>query len=200
MGFCTSCGAIAGSGAFCGNCGAAANRKEAAPPSASIADGELRDPSTGGVVTLIVFGVLGGVSSWLPWVRDTYGNSFNGWDSQEGLGFADKFSSGTTISVVGSVCTLVVGAAIFSRQKSPQAQPLSKAAVGWMLIVSGLASMLGAGANFNGWDEIASDAGEILSAGIGMQLAAISGLAVLIMGIVALTSRTFVQGRRRVSP
>lgn len=203
MAFCTSCGTKVESVGFCGTCGAAVNAKSTPSPApvapvASSTHSETREPATGGAVTLIVFAAVGAVSPWLPWIKDGYDNSINGWDSQKALGYLDKFSSGTTISLAASVCALVAGLSIYSRQRNTSATPMSKTGIGWLILVSGLSSLLGAGATYNGWDEAATDAGETLGEGIGMQFTAISGLAVLIMGIVALSGQNFVRGRVRI--
>ena len=182
MSFCMFCGVEKGEGRFCPSCGGTENpqAQNVAPPRAEswAAAGSTQSqtppnygamqtssspvkPSLGGAITLLVFGIIGAVSPFLPYVSD--GNdSASGWTS------------------------------IISNQKSGKST--NKVGAGFACLISGGAAALAAGGTYNALDELFYNADVAVSQGIGLTLGAVSGIAVVIIGIIIFAKDSVTQG------
>ena len=212
MSFCMFCGVEKGEGRFCPSCGGTENpqAQNVAPPRAEswAAAGSTQSqtppnygamqtssspvkPSLGGAITLLVFGIIGAVSPFLPYVSD--GNdSASGWTSKDFLSEAEMFSAGPLLILLGSIVTAVIAGVIISNQKSGKST--NKVGAGFACLISGGAAALAAGGTYNALDEFFYNADVAVSQGIGLTLGAVSGIAVVIIGIIIFAKDSVTQG------
>ena len=223
MSFCGSCGTDAGQSQFCPSCGAPTPSSRPRPTAAEMNSGQqplsasTTQPAYGSVpwqapaqpnsapaskslgasVTLLVFACLGFIAPFLPFLTDPYSDEkLKGWDAPEVLREFEKFSTGPTWIVIGSIvaaiCALVI---IVNMNKGANS---NQVAVGTCSLIAGIA-VLGAGVmTYNALDnfvEYLREYGESGDIGIGLWLGIISGVAITILGIVILTSPKATQVR-----
>jgi hypothetical protein len=214
MSFCIFCGVEKGEGRFCPGCGGTENQKAPdvsvpQPGSWAVAgsaqsqtssnhggvqnNSSLVKPSLGGAITLLVVGLIGAISPFLPYIT-AGGESASGWQSKKFLTESGKFSAGPLIVLLSSIVAAVIAAVIMSNQKSGKAT--NKAGAGSACIVSGAAAALGAGGTYSALDQIFKDAGMTVSQGIGLGLGASCGIAIIIIGIVIFAKESVTQGIR----
>jgi len=212
--FCTYCGGDKGEGQFCSSCGRTESQKAptmAAPNSetwaatspaqnqSSSSLGGIQSsthsvkPSLGGAVTLLVFGLVGAVSPFLPYVS-AGGESASGWESKKYLAEEELFSAGPIIVLLCSIVAAVIAGVIISNLKAGKSTP--KAGVGVACLVSGAAAAISTGATYNALDELFREAEIAVDQGLGLTLGAICGAAIVVLGIVILVKDSVTQGNK----
>lgn len=206
------CGVEKGEGRFCPSCGGTENpqAQNVAPPRAEswAAAGSTQSqtspnygamqsssssvkPSLGGAITLLVLGVIGAISPFMPYVTGE-GESASGWQSKDFLTEAEKFSAGPVIVLIGSIVAAIIAGVIISNQKNGKAT--NKAGIGAACLVSGVATALAAGGTYNALDELFAEMEVTVSQGIGLSLSAICGIGIVIIGIIIFAKDSITQG------
>ena len=147
--------------------------------------------SIGGAVTLLVFSAIGVLSPFLPFVSDDF-DSVNGWDSREIFDAYDEFSASPILILLGCLAALIFSIVIIANQN--QGKPTNKSAAGVTVLIAGVVALGSGGMAYSSWDSILQYEGYVASQGIGLWLSVVCGLAIMIMGIVALASPKFTQG------
>jgi len=213
MSFCGSCGTNAGQGRFCPSCGAPTASAQPRPSASAMNSGQqplygstpqpaygstpgqtplqrhapVASKSLGAAITLLVFACLGFIGTYLPFLTFPYSDeSLKGWDAPELLRYYGEFSAGPTWIVLGSIaaaiCALVI---IVSMNKGANS---NRVALGTCSLIAGLVVLGASGATYTALDNALEYEGGSGSIGIGLWLGNISGLAIVILGIVILAS------------
>lgn len=219
MASCHSCGFEKGEGRYCPKCGAmdgATRAPQSTTPANSIPAGQPspnfgyqptssfspmpgtsnvgtpNGAATGFGVSLLIAGILGVLSTFLPWLSGN-GESANGWDVREIMVEGELFSAGPILVIVGSIATLIMAGVLLSANNKGNAA--NRIGIGIGLLVAGLMTAGGVGATFNDLSEIFSQdaVSEILAAG--WYLGAIIGFASAAAGIVAMIAKPLTNSR-----
>ena len=153
--------------------------------------------SLGASVTLLIFAALGAISPFLTYISgyDYYWEetfAFTGWESQDVFSDYEEFSNGPTFVLLGSLVALGLAIAIIVNQNN--SKTVNKTGFGVGTLVSGVIVALSAGISYTAWDTILRDEGSSADQGVGLWLGAVSGVAILIIGIVMLTVPKVTQG------
>lgn len=214
MSFCMFCGVEKGEGRFCPSCGGTENpqAQNVAPPraetwaAASSAQtqsppnyGGVQNsassvkPSLGGAITLLVFGIIGGISPFLTYVSND-DDSASGWQAKDFLSDAEMFSAGPLLVLLGSIAAAVIAGIIISNQKSGKST--NKVGAGFACLIAGGTAALAVGGTYNALDELFYEADVAVNQGIGMTLGALSGIAVVIIGIIIFAKDSITQGNK----
>ena len=210
MSFCGSCGTDAGQGRFCPSCGAATAGSQPRPTASEMNSGQQplyrstpqpaygpapwqapvqpnsapTSKSLGTAITLLVFAIVGAISTWLPYLTDDYGDSLKGWDSRDPLEYWGEFSAGPIFIIVGTVISAIIALVIITNQN--QAKNSNQAACGVFTLLSGLVILGAGGATLIALDTALQNEGITANQGIGLWLGCLSGLAITILGILIL--------------
>ena len=210
MSFCGSCGTDAGQGRFCPSCGAATAGSQPRPTASEMNSGQQplyrstpqpaygtapwqapvqpnsapTSKSLGAAITLLVFAIVGAISTWLPYLTDDYGDSLKGWDSRDPLEYWGEFSAGPIFIIVGTVISAIIALVIITNQN--QAKNSNQAACGVFALLSGLAVLGAGGATYTALDTVLKYEEISANQGIGLWLGCLSGLAITILGILIL--------------
>ena len=212
MSFCGSCGTNAGQGRFCPSCGAPTASAQPRPSASEMNSGQQplygsttqpaygstpwpnppqrhsppASKSLGAAITLLVFGCLGFLGTWMPYLTG-FDESLSGWGSVEVLReSSDAFSGGAywifIVSIGAAFCASVI---ISNMNKGANS---NRVALGTCSLIAGII-VFGAGlATYTALDNELRYYNESASIGIGLSLGIISGLAIVILGIVILAS------------
>lgn len=162
-------------------------------PGVTVQAGQPFQKSIGGAVTLLVFAAIGVISPFLPFVSDDY-DSVSGWDSRRVFEFYDESSITPILILLGSIVALIFSIVIISNQN--QGKPTNKQAAGVTVLIAGIVVLASGGMAYSSWDTILQREGEYANQGVGLWLSVVCGLAITILGIVALASSKFTQGSR----
>jgi hypothetical protein len=210
MSFCGSCGTDAGQGRFCPSCGAPTANSQPRPTASEMNSGQQplyrstpqpaygsapwqapaqpnsapTSKSLGAAITLLVFSIVGAISTWLPYLTDDYGDSLKGWDSRDPLEYWGEFSAGPVFIIVGTVVSAIIALVIITNQN--QAKNSNRVACGVFTLLSGLAVLGAGGATYIALDTALQNEGITANQGIGLWLGSLSGLAITIIGILIL--------------
>ena len=214
MSFCGSCGTNAGQGRFCPSCGAPTASAQPRPSASAMNSGQQplygstpqpafgstpgqtplqrhappASKSLGAAITLLVFACLGPIGTFLPFLTiPYYDESLKGWDSIEVLREnTEEFSAGPYWivfgSIVAAICALVI---LVNMNKGANS---NRVALGTCSLIAGLVVLGASGATYTALDNALEYDGISGSIGIGLWLGNISGLAIVILGIVILAS------------
>jgi uncharacterized membrane protein HdeD (DUF308 family) len=123
------------------------------------------------------------------------GTSVSGWTTaSEILDYEERFSAGPALVLITGIIALASGITIVTKQKRGQAA--NRQGLGLAILISGIVMMVSAAMTYNILDEIARNEGIFVETGLGLSLGILTGIAILVMGIIVLAKPTVTQGRK----
>jgi hypothetical protein len=150
--------------------------------------------SLGGGITTIVFASLAVISPWMPYLSSD-GTSVSGWTTaSEILDYEERFSAGPALVLITGIIALASGITIVTKQNRGQAA--NRQGLGLAILISGIVMMVSAAVTYNILDELARNEGIFVETGLGLSLGVITGIAILVMGIIVLAKPSVTQGRK----